>query len=117
MADKLFHDEDRTYHIILDPLFEIQVKTFICKITMPICGLMCLLEVGGPLEGRYFLDPSVEQEGPPFVDPIPDILVLEVFETIEIEIETLDIFGLAIWLHVIQEGECKVIDDKGNIPR
>jgi hypothetical protein len=117
MADKLFHDEDRTYHITLDPLFEIQVKTFICKITMPICGLLFLLEVGGPLEGRNLLDPSVEQEGPPFVDPIPDILVLEVFETIEIEVETLEIFRLYIWFQVIQEGECKVIDDKRNIPR
>jgi hypothetical protein len=117
MADKLFHDEDRTYHITLDPLFEIQVKSFICKITMPICGLMCLLEVGGPLEGRDLLDPSVDQDVPPLVNPIPDILILEVFETIEIEIETLDIFGLAIWFQVIQESECKVIDDKRNISR
>jgi len=117
MADKLFHDKDRTNHIILDPLCEIQVKTFICKITMSICCLLCIFEVGGTLEGRNFLDPPVEQDVPPFVDPIPDILVLEVFETIEIEIETLEILGLAIWLHVSQEGECKVIDDKGNIPR
>jgi len=116
MADKLFHDKDRSNHITLDPLFEIQIKCLICKIIMYIGCLPCFLEVGGSLKGRNLLDPSVKQDVPPFVDPIPDVLVLEVFETIEIEIETLDILGLAIWLHVIQEGEYKLIDDKGDIP-
>ena len=115
MTYKLFHDKYRSNHITLDPLFEIQVKALICKIRVSICCLF-LFEVGGTLEGRNLLNPHVKQDVPPFVDPIPDILVLEVFETIEIEIETLDILGLAIWLHVIQEGEYKLIDDKGDIP-
>ena len=116
MADDLLHDKDRTSHVTLDPPFEGLIETLICKIRVSI-GLWCLFEIGRTLEGRNLLHPSVTQYLPSFVNPIPDILVLEVFETIEIEIETLDLFGLYVWIHVTQEAECIVIDDKRNIPR
>jgi len=94
MADKLFHNKERPNHITLDPIFEIQIKTLIREITMSIGCHIFLLEVGRPLEGWDLLNPSVKQDMPPFVNPIPDILILEVFETIEIEVETLEILGL-----------------------